>query len=108
MQSLNSIFMVLAIVCGLAVAASDQPKCAKTACEYFDQSRGETRLTLTRSHCPPTKKWCCPDIVSRGLQATITSIDLQAPLFLQDGESKNIGRLQQVPWLRAYRHQLRL
>ncbi|POW19139.1 hypothetical protein PSHT_05016 [Puccinia striiformis] len=45
MQSLNSIFMVLAIVCGLAVAASDQPKCAKTACEYFDQSRGETRLS---------------------------------------------------------------
>ncbi|KAH9463168.1 hypothetical protein Pst134EA_015251 [Puccinia striiformis f. sp. tritici] len=66
MQSSNSIFMVLAIVCGLAVAASDQPKCAKTACEYFDQSRGETRLTLKRSHCPPTKKWCCPDIVSRG------------------------------------------
>ncbi|POW16831.1 hypothetical protein PSTT_00948 [Puccinia striiformis] len=54
MQSLNSIFMMLAIVCGLAVAASDQPKCAKTACEYFDQSRGETRL----SECslPPLMK----------------------------------------------------
>ncbi|KAH9452408.1 hypothetical protein MJO28_008705 [Puccinia striiformis f. sp. tritici] len=59
MQSFYLISFVLAIVCGLAAAASPVSTCSKPACEILDKTLGETRI-IPRASCQPDKKWCCP------------------------------------------------
>ncbi|KAH9452407.1 hypothetical protein H4Q26_002349 [Puccinia striiformis f. sp. tritici PST-130] len=78
MQSFHFTSIVLAIFCGLAVAAHHETECVKVACSSFDETLQETIITLSPHGCPPSKKWCCPESAFENGEKSLTLVNAYA------------------------------